>query len=68
MFIQQKLTPSNVSDEQAKMMALLPLILLFVFAQLPAGLVVYWTFSNIFSIGQQLAFNQLAKKNKYTKV
>jgi YidC/Oxa1 family membrane protein insertase len=54
MFIQQKMTPTMVVDKaQKRMMSLMPVIFLLMFSGMPAGLVLYWTFSNVFTIIQQ---------------
>lgn len=55
MFIQQKLNPAPVNKDQARMLALMPLILMIMFAHFAAGLVIYWTLSNILSVIQQKA-------------
>lgn len=52
-YLQQKLSPMPQDPIQAKMFALMPFILLFTFANFPAGLLIYWTWSNIFGILQQ---------------
>ncbi|GGB57038.1 membrane protein insertase YidC [Tistrella bauzanensis] len=53
MFLQQKLNPAPADPMQAKVMMFLPVMFLFLFAGFPAGLVVYWTWNNLLSIGQQ---------------
>ncbi len=53
MWLQMKLNPQPVEPMQQKIMMFLPVIFLFLFAQFPAGLVVYWTWNNVLSIGQQ---------------
>jgi YidC/Oxa1 family membrane protein insertase len=53
MFIQQKMTPVAGDPRQAKMMLFLPVVFTFMFPNLPAGLVLYWTVSNILQIAQQ---------------
>ena len=53
MYLQQKLNPAPPDPLQAKIMSFLPLMFLFLFATFPAGLVIYWTWNNILSIGQQ---------------
>jgi len=62
MFIQQKLNPQPADPVQAKMMAFLPLIFTFTMAGFPSGLIIYWTWSNILSIGQQWVFNKTHAK------
>jgi YidC/Oxa1 family membrane protein insertase len=53
MFIQQKMTPTTGDPRQAKMMLVMPFIFTFMFLNLPAGLVLYWTVSNVLQIFQQ---------------
>ena len=53
MFLQTKLNPTPPDPLQAKIMTYLPVVFLFLFATFPAGLVIYWTWNNILSIGQQ---------------
>ena len=54
MFVQQKLTPMQGLDKsQQKVMNFFPLILTIMFASVPAGLILYWCCSNIFTIIQQ---------------
>ncbi len=53
MVIQQKLNPKPTDEMQAKVMAALPYIFLFLFASFPAGLVIYWAWNNTLSIIQQ---------------
>jgi YidC/Oxa1 family membrane protein insertase len=53
MFIQQKMTPVMGDPRQAKIMLMMPIVFTFMFLNLPSGLVLYWTLSNILQIGQQ---------------
>ncbi|MDO5102575.1 MAG: membrane protein insertase YidC [Lautropia sp.] len=53
MFIQTKLNPTPADPVQAKMMMWMPVIFSVMFFFFPAGLVLYWVVSNIFSIAQQ---------------
>jgi YidC/Oxa1 family membrane protein insertase len=53
MFLQQKMTPTAGDPRQAKMMLLMPFVFTFMFLNLPAGLVLYWTVSNVLQIAQQ---------------
>ena len=57
MFIQQKMTPTP-DPSQAKIMLILPVVFTFMFINLPAGVVLYWTFQNILSIAQQFSINK----------
>ncbi|MTJ82660.1 MAG: membrane protein insertase YidC [Telmatospirillum sp.] len=53
MYLQQKLNPAPTDPVQAKMFTFLPIIFTFMLANFPAGLVIYWAWSNILSILQQ---------------
>lgn len=53
MWLQQKMNPSNPDPVQQKVFMLLPLIFTYMMASFPAGLVIYWTWSNLLSILQQ---------------
>jgi len=53
MFLQQRLNPTPPDPIQAKVFAFMPLIFTFMLARFPAGLVIYWTWNNLLSIGQQ---------------
>lgn len=55
MYIQQKLNPAPTNKDQARMFMLLPLIFTFMLGHFAAGLVIYWSFSNLLSIIQQKA-------------
>jgi YidC/Oxa1 family membrane protein insertase len=61
MFIQQKMTPSNMDPVQAKMMLALPVVFTFMFLNFPAGLVVYWLVNNVLTIAQQMYINKSVK-------
>ena len=58
MFLQQKMTPVPGDPLQAKIMLFLPVVFTFIFLNFPSGLVIYWLFNNIISIGQQLYVNK----------
>ncbi len=58
MFVQQKMTPTSADPMQAKIMLLMPIIFTFMFLNFPSGLVIYWLFNNIISIGQQVYINR----------
>jgi YidC/Oxa1 family membrane protein insertase len=53
MYMQQKLAPQPADPTQAKIMMLLPFVFVFVSAQFPAGLVVYWAWTTLLGILQQ---------------
>ncbi|WCR54271.1 MAG: Membrane protein insertase YidC [Wolbachia endosymbiont of Ctenocephalides orientis wCori] len=56
MIVQQKLNEKdqiNKDDIQMNVMKFLPYISVFIFSSFPAGLVIYWIFSNIITLIQQ---------------
>jgi YidC/Oxa1 family membrane protein insertase len=58
MFVQQKMTPTNMDPVQAKMMLALPVVFTFMFLNFPSGLVVYWLVNNVLTIAQQMYINR----------
>lgn len=58
-FVQTKMTPSTADPTQQRIMLLMPLIFMFMFVKAPSGLVLYWTISNAWAIGQQYFTNKL---------
>ena len=52
MVIQQRMTPMAADPAQKKMMAMMPVVMLLFLYDLPSGLTLYWTISNLFSIIQ----------------
>lgn len=58
MFVQQKMTPSQMDPVQQKMMLALPVVFTFMFLNFPSGLVLYWLVNNILTIGQQMYINK----------
>lgn len=59
MYIQQQMNPQPTDNTQAMVMKMMPLFLLFMFAQFPSGLLIYWTWSNIISIIQQIVIKYM---------
>jgi YidC/Oxa1 family membrane protein insertase len=53
MFLQQRLNPAPPDPVQARMFQFMPIIFTFVLARSPAGLVLYWAWNNLLSVGQQ---------------
>ncbi|MDR0726636.1 MAG: membrane protein insertase YidC [Rickettsiales bacterium] len=56
---------SDSSDPMAqtqKIMKWMPIVFTFMFAWMPAGLVLYWTVSNLFGIGQMYVIKKSMKK------
>lgn len=62
MLVQQQLNPQPADPTQAKVMRVMPFIMTYMFASFPSGLVLYWTWSNLLSIVQQVIVKKLEKK------
>ena len=58
-FVQTKMTPMSADPVQQKMMLFMPLMFTGMLLWMPSGLVLYWTASNIWTIGQQVITNRL---------
>ena len=67
MIIQQKLNPPPSDPAQAKVIAMMPYFFVFVFASFPAGLVIYWSWSNTLSILQQRIMMRVVDKEAESK-
>jgi YidC/Oxa1 family membrane protein insertase len=53
MYLQQKLNPPPPDPVQARLFQFMPVLFTFMLARFPAGLVIYWTWNNLLSVGQQ---------------
>ncbi|MDR3423872.1 MAG: membrane protein insertase YidC [Alphaproteobacteria bacterium] len=53
MFLQQKMSPTPPDKSQARMFMFMPILFTWMLARMPAGLVIYWTWSNLLGIAQQ---------------
>jgi YidC/Oxa1 family membrane protein insertase len=54
MVVTMKMTSTTADPQQAKMMMYMNVAFIFLFAWLPAGLLLYITLSNVLSIVQQI--------------
>lgn len=63
MVVQMKLNPKPTDPVQEKVMTFMPWLFLFMFSGFPAGLIIYWSWSNSLSILQQLAISKLHKRS-----
>jgi YidC/Oxa1 family membrane protein insertase len=61
MFLQQRLNPAPPDPVQARLFQFMPVIFTFVLANSPAGLVLYWAWNNLLSVGQQWLIMRGAK-------
>jgi YidC/Oxa1 family membrane protein insertase len=67
MFIQQKLTPSTMDPMQKRIFMMMPFLMGFFMKDAPSGLVLYWFFSNVLTIFQQLVINKIVKDDEPEK-
>ncbi|MEO8349280.1 MAG: membrane protein insertase YidC [Acidobacteriota bacterium] len=61
MYIQQAMTPSTVDPVQKKIFMAMPLLWGFMLKEMPSGLVLYWLFSNVLTILQQMLINRMGR-------
>lgn len=59
MYIQQRLNPQPEDPVQKQIFAILPWVFMFIFAKFPAGLVIYYTWSNLLGIVQQYSLRRM---------
>ncbi len=64
MFTQQQLNPQPTDPMQAKVMKFLPIIFTAFMLFFPAGLVLYWTVNNLFSMTQQYLINKKVEEEQ----
>ena len=64
MYLQQKLSPQPMDEMQSKMLLIMPFIFTYMLAQFPAGVVFYWTLTNLLAIAQQWALTKIGQKGK----
>ena len=53
MFMQQRMNPPAQDPMQARILSFMPVMIMVLMAHFPAGLVIYWTWSNCLSVLQQ---------------
>jgi YidC/Oxa1 family membrane protein insertase len=59
MVLQQRMTPTTMDPQQARMMmTIMPIMFTVLFYQFPSGLVLYWMVSNLLAIGHQAWVNR----------
>ncbi|ABI61624.2 60 kDa inner membrane protein YIDC [Granulibacter bethesdensis] len=61
MYLQQKMNPPMPDPVQARMFQFMPIIFTFMLARFPVGLVIYWSWNNLLSIGQQWLIQRRTK-------
>ncbi len=63
MYAQQAMTPSTMDPAQKKVFMFMPVLWGFFLKDMPSGLVLYWLFSNLLTIVQQLVMNRIVKED-----
>jgi len=58
MYLQQRFNPKIDDKSQRMAISMMPIVFTFMLARFASGLVIYWTLSNIFAIGQQWIFKK----------
>jgi YidC/Oxa1 family membrane protein insertase len=66
MYAQQAMTPSTMDPAQKKVFMFMPVLWGFFLKDMPSGLVLYWLFSNLLTIVQQLVMNRIVKEDDPT--
>ena len=64
MFCQQLLNPPPPDPVQARLFKFMPILFTFMMGNFPAGLVIYWSWNNTLSIGQQWLIMRRTKLDK----
>ena len=59
---QQVMTPTTGDKQQQQMMYLMPVMFLFIFYNMPSGLVLYWFVSQLIGMGQTFYLHYLKKQ------
>jgi YidC/Oxa1 family membrane protein insertase len=58
MWIQQQMTPTTGDPAMKRVQNIMPLVMGFLFKDVPSGLVLYWLMQNVLTIGQQMLLNR----------
>ena len=58
MILQQRLNPKPTDDVQKQIFMMLPIVFTYVMSQLPVGLVIYYSWSNLIGVIQQYAIQK----------
>ncbi len=64
MLVMQKMTPTTMDPKQNMIMMLMPVMMTFFFINLPSGLVLYFTVSNLLTMAQQFYINRFSSDNQ----
>jgi YidC/Oxa1 family membrane protein insertase len=63
MFVQQAMTPTTVDPAQRRMFYIMPIVMGWVFKELPSGVVLYYLMQNVLTIIQQWIMNKWWKEH-----
>lgn len=63
MYVQQAMTPTTVDPAQKKLFMAMPLMWGFFMRNYPSGLILYWLFSNVLTIFQQMIINRMGSRD-----
>jgi YidC/Oxa1 family membrane protein insertase len=66
MYVQQAMTPSTADPTQKKIFMMMPFLWGFFLKDMPSGLVLYWLYSNVLTIAQQMIINRMSDKEEPT--
>jgi YidC/Oxa1 family membrane protein insertase len=58
MWIQQQMTPTTGDATMKRVQNIMPLVMGFLFKDVPSGLVLYWLMQNVLTIAQQMLLNR----------
>lgn len=64
MYVQQAMTPTTVDPAQKKLFMAMPLLWGFFMRNYPSGLILYWLFSNILTVFQQMIINRIGSRDE----
>jgi YidC/Oxa1 family membrane protein insertase len=64
MYLQQKSNPQPSDPTQAKLFQFMPVLMTYLFAQVPVGVLIYWTLSNVLTIAQQWLIVRMDRHGK----
>ncbi|EKR83852.1 membrane protein insertase YidC [Leptospira interrogans] len=64
---QTRMTSVSMDPNQKMLMYVMPVMMLYIFWNMPSGVTLYWTFQNVLSIGQQWITNHLKKTEEKKK-
>lgn len=63
LYLQQKMTPTPTTDPtQQRIMTMMPFIFLFVFRSFPVGLMIYYVWNNLLTVGQMALIRRRAAR------